>query len=294
MVWACIRLRAALTFSFVLLALSFVLLTDVTGIGGGSAENLADAASKDFYWLDVRTFSYTDILTYNSGQFQIEPSHELVWNTCYKPLHRECARLLVPLNHLNHSDESPDYAAIALIRVPSPFSSSSSRPHPRYRGPILFNPGGPGGSGVDLVLRVGDLFAQVVGSEFDIVSFDPRGVARSTPKVSYFEGMGRGEREVWGPKGLDVIHGGLSDQFNDMKGEKGRSLEKAWIHNVVSNERAAERAGQWLGNVNTEQTANDMLSIVHAHGREKLMYRGFSYGTVLGSTFASLFPVCCN
>ena len=34
--------------------------------------------------------------------------------------------------------------------------------------------GGPGGSGVTLVLRMGDELQQVVGGEFDVVGFDPR------------------------------------------------------------------------------------------------------------------------
>lgn len=45
-----------------------------------------------------------------------------------------------------------------------------------YKGPILFNPGGPGGSGVDFVISAGTLLRTIVGDAFDIVSFDPRGM----------------------------------------------------------------------------------------------------------------------
>lgn len=158
---------------------------------------------------------------------------------------------------------------------------------PRYRGPILFNPGGPGGSGVDFINRLGDLLAQVVGEEFDVVGFDPRGIARSTPKVTFF-GAQEGEREVWTTNNQGVIR----SASDDLEGESGKSVEKTWAHAVVTNKLVEERGGDWLGNINTEQTAYDMLSIVKAYGREKLQYWGFSYGTILGSTFAALFPVC--
>lgn len=59
---------------------------------------------------------------------------------------------------------------IALVRRPANVTDPKD-----YRGPILFNPGGPGGSGVDLVIGRGDKLSVVVGPEFDIVGFDPRG-----------------------------------------------------------------------------------------------------------------------
>ncbi len=240
--------------------------------------------------------TFPHVLITNVHSLQIEPTQNLIWHKCYQPLQRECARLLVPLNHLNHSDESPSHATIALIRKPSPFAllthpEDPSKPHPRYRGPILFNPGGPGGSGVDFIHQAGDLLAQALGEEFDLIGFDPRGVGRSTPKVAFFDTSSKGEREVWSGPSVDIFRGEIKDMNFDIDGEKGQTIERAWARTVVMNKLAEERGGEWLGNVNTEQTAYDMLSIVKAYGREKLMYWGFSYGTVLGSTFAALFPV---
>ncbi|KAF8905805.1 TAP-like protein-domain-containing protein [Gymnopilus junonius] len=125
-----------------------------------------------------------------SGSFPWEtlpPSRNLEWVKCYQ--RHECARLLVPLNY---SDPNGPEAAIALIRKPSEFEAGSEY----YRGPVLFNPGGPGESGVDTVLRGGDLLGKIIGPQFDVVGFDPRGVSRSTPHATFFRT--EVERELWG------------------------------------------------------------------------------------------------
>jgi pimeloyl-ACP methyl ester carboxylesterase len=73
---------------------------------------------------------------------------------------------------LNYSDPQGTEAIIALIRKPSTLAESS----PEYRGPLLFNPGGPGGSGVEFIHEYGDVMSSIIGPQFDIVSFDPRGM----------------------------------------------------------------------------------------------------------------------
>jgi pimeloyl-ACP methyl ester carboxylesterase len=74
----------------------------------------------------------------------------------------------VPLDYTNpHGDE----LAIALLKVPANISTSD----PAYRGPILVNPGGPGGSGVEVALKLGSLAQTLIGADFDIIGFDPRG-----------------------------------------------------------------------------------------------------------------------
>lgn len=59
-----------------------------------------------------------------------------------------------------------------MIRFPSPLAGTD-----QYKGPILLNPGGPGGSGVELVAGAGEVLSQLLGPRFDVVSFDPRGRA---------------------------------------------------------------------------------------------------------------------
>lgn len=75
-------------------------------------------------------------------------------------------RLQVPLDYASAATGT---AAIAVTRYPSNSSKSD------YRGPVLLNPGGPGGSGVDYVVEAGPSISTILGSDFDIVGFDPRG-----------------------------------------------------------------------------------------------------------------------
>ncbi|KAG7091884.1 hypothetical protein E1B28_008285 [Marasmius oreades] len=198
----------------------------------------------------------------------IKPSNDLRWMDCY-PGGFQCARLLVPLDYNN---PGKDTAAIALVRLPASVPTNSSE----YLGPILFNPGGPGGSGVDLVRALGANFTSVLGDQFDIVGFDPRGVSRSTPRVSFYES--RVERKLWATAGVGELN------------HSAITVGSSWARNKITGQLAVERDRNVLAHINTDHTARDMLRITEAHGREKLQYWGFSYGTVLGSTFAAMFP----
>ncbi|KAK7042512.1 Abhydrolase-4 domain-containing protein [Favolaschia claudopus] len=197
---------------------------------------------------------------------KIEPSEKLTWAPCNANF--ECARLTVPLDYSNPSART---AAIALMRLPAVVPTNSSE----YRGPILFNPGGPGGSGVDLMLALGPSARDFLGPQFDLVGFDPRGISRSIPRASFF--ASEAEREQY-PSSLMSLNAS-EDAFG-----------RTYANYILQASLIQARDDGSLRFINTESTARDMLKIVQAHGREKIQYWGFSYGTVLGTTFAEMFP----
>ncbi|KAF7433706.1 hypothetical protein PC9H_005669 [Pleurotus ostreatus] len=200
------------------------------------------------------------------GTRRLKTSPELKWTDCYTQL--ECARLQVPLNY---SNPEGDAASIAVVRFPSPLAKTSD-----YKGPILINPGGPGGSGVELMAQNGAVLSQVLGPNFDIVSFDPRGIGRSTPRASFFDT--EAQRRFFDTS-FDVINA-TSD-----------GLARIWARAQITGALATQHnQNNIFEHFNTESTARDMLRIVEAHGLKNIQYWGFSYGTVLGATFASLFP----
>src|SRR5689334_12010679 len=96
----------------------------------------------------------------------------LQWQPCFVdqgPF--QCATLLVPLDYARQRGPR---ISIALTRLPAT--------DPAHRiGSLLLNPGGPGGSGIDYVVFAGpELYTPEVRARFDLVGFDPRGIARST------------------------------------------------------------------------------------------------------------------
>ncbi|KAI5114657.1 hypothetical protein M0805_002404, partial [Coniferiporia weirii] len=135
---------------------------------------------------------------------------------------------------------------------------------------------GPGGSGISALLGRAPLFREILGEGFDLIGFDPRGVGHTSPFVSAFSTSVEAGAFFIGEKGnINVSTSALGDSV-----AQGRILERLIVDRA---RRAAEH-------VSTPTVTRDMMSIVRAAGQEKLQYWGFSYGTVLGATFAALFP----
>ncbi|MGH1491417.1 MAG: alpha/beta hydrolase [Acidimicrobiales bacterium] len=199
----------------------------------------------------------------------------LRWQTCYEEESEfsgaafECADIRLPLDYDRPFGSTVE---VAMVRIPA------SDPENR-EGAILLNPGGPGGSGIDFALGFGPAAGFVLGEEipakFDIVGFDPRGIAASSP-VRCFSNLDRAF-EHSPPVAFPLT------AFEEALFEKSdRELAKAcrrWPQ--------ARRIGQ---HVSTANVARDMDVIRASMGDEQLNFLGLSYGTYLGTVYANLFP----
>ncbi|KAK0492506.1 TAP-like protein-domain-containing protein, partial [Armillaria luteobubalina] len=197
----------------------------------------------------------------------IEPTENLSWVDCYSGF--KCTRFQVPIDY---SNEDGDKAALAVMKL----SAQSGTEH---KGTVLMNPGGPGGSGVVYLASLGSLLTSLIGDQYDIISFDPRGVGNSTPRAEFF--LSKEEHYQWL---ADANH--WSSAVNTTSDQ----IPHLWASAQVVAELARERDNGILNYVGTDNVARDMLRITEAAGQPKLQYFGISYGTVIGSTFATMFP----
>ena len=173
----------------------------------------------------------------------------------------ECATLPVPLDHEDPDGETID---IALARVPA------TDPDERI-GSLVFNPGGPGGSGIDFLSSAAVAVPTEISERFDLVGFDPRGVGASTARRVRHRDRRQHRRcskpatTTAGTHSLDEADG----QCRHLPGRRRSTLAPY---------------------VGTNNAARDLDLIREALGDEQLSYVGFSYGTRLGATYAELFP----
>ncbi|GAA2952605.1 alpha/beta hydrolase [Streptomyces enissocaesilis] len=172
-----------------------------------------------------------------------------------------CATLTAPLDYRKPDG---DTIGIALIR-------SEATDGDRRIGSLLFNFGGPGGSGVAGLPGAAPAF-DTLHARYDLVSFDPRGVAESSAVVCQDDEQAEASFRL--------------DSTPDTPAE-----EKAYLDDSAAfGAGCARRSGKVLPYVGTSSAARDMDLIRHVLGDKKLNYFGFSYGTELGGAYAHLFP----
>ncbi|MYU24817.1 alpha/beta hydrolase [Streptomyces sp. SID8352] len=182
------------------------------------------------------------------------------WSRCVgvdMPPDLECGKVTVPLDYARPGAATLD---LALARYRATGGS---------RGSVVLNFGGPGGSGVDELAAGGQEFMQLTNG-YDVVSFDPRGVGRSSPVTC-------------GPATAEIMK--ATDPDRELTDPRAalRILRDA-------SAQCAAHSGPVLRHMGTVDAARDLDVMRRALGDDRLNYLGFSYGTRLGAVYAARFP----
>ncbi|MFJ9698569.1 MULTISPECIES: alpha/beta hydrolase [Streptomyces] len=191
------------------------------------------------------------------------------WGACEAPEGGEdpgegwrCATVKVPLDYREPDGET---LAVALIR-------KEAREKKGRIGSLLFNFGGPGASGVEMLPGFAPGY-EALNARYDLVGFDPRGVGGSSAVVCRSD-----EEQAAAEKRIDLTP--------DTPAEEAAYLKDGADFGAG----CARRSGKLIPHVTTGNTARDMDVIRHVLGDDRLYYFGISYGTQLGAAYAHLFP----
>jgi pimeloyl-ACP methyl ester carboxylesterase len=139
-------------------------------------------------------------------------------------------------------------------------------------GSLLVNPGGPGFPGTDFATFAEAIFGQPLLDHFDIVAWDPRGTGLSEPKIDCID-----DYDHFFATG-DITPDDPAERQQDI------DLAKEFADDCVA------KNGAFYQYVGTNNSARDIDAIRAALGEATISYLGFSYGSELGGTWATLFP----
>ncbi|KAL8392788.1 hypothetical protein RB595_002824 [Gaeumannomyces hyphopodioides] len=248
----------------------------------------------------------------------IAPSEKLSWVPCFRSYPGDflCARLTVPMDWNRPLSASAAHPKVHIAMIMLPGDGHSLESSRFAASPVIMNPGGPGGSGTSGMLSVGPALQAVVGRHHDLLSFDPRGVGATWPQADCFLDDFTPEDPPTHEERNAALLRRLTSKLETLVIGLANSTDKAL---ALTNARARAQSKlckakdgpdsifRYLG---TPNVARDLLAIVNAWDawtdtlgalaanpeqssddtRGKLVYWGLSYGTVLGATFASMFP----
>ena len=187
-------------------------------------------------------------------------NQELKWQNCYGNF--QCSTLLVPVNYDKITN---DVFHLKMIR----FKATDQR---QKLGALIVNPGGPGASAFDYAYNAENIVSAAIREKYDIVGFDERGVGQSDPIQCLTD------------KETDEMLAG------PMIADTPENLRKMVENAKFFASKCKKAAGYKLAHLSTFESAKDMELLRLALDEPKLNYLGKSYGTYLGTLYASLYP----
>ncbi|KAH7396098.1 Alpha/Beta hydrolase protein [Pyrenochaeta sp. MPI-SDFR-AT-0127] len=224
-------------------------------------------------------------LSYPTESTQDRNETSLKWTPCnldFPPSHQQivsahgvpvlCATVQVPLDYTNNQNGKT--IDLQLIKV-----EATEKP---FKGSIIMNPGGPGLSGVDEISKKGPMYRDVFGGHFDVVGLDARGTGRTLPFTCLPSNNTSNT--------ITRRNTNFTIPQSDMP---SILASKAWDDAGVFVQSCADTEGNSdiARYLSTPFVARDLLNIVDALNEDGLLrFWGRSYSSVLGQTFAAMFP----
>ncbi|RLZ03011.1 aminopeptidase [Kocuria tytonicola] len=190
------------------------------------------------------------------------------WGQCERtseeqefPRGLECAGITVPVDY---SDPGAGDTTVTIARLEATGSGS--------HGALFLNPGGPGGSGVDMMASAEYFTSQQTRRNYDLVGFDPRGVGRSD--------------------GISCL---TDREMDEWRAEPAFDPRRESLDDVRENSREIgqkchEHSSAVVSHMDTQSVARDLDVLRAVVQQPTTHYLGFSYGTEIGATYAHLFP----
>jgi pimeloyl-ACP methyl ester carboxylesterase len=139
-------------------------------------------------------------------------------------------------------------------------------------GSLLINPGGPGAGGAEFAAGADFVLDDELLDRFDVIGWDPRGTGYSSPAIDCIDDY-------------DAYYAGY-DITPDDEAERQEIIDLARDFA----QQCVEKNEEIIQHVGTNNSARDIDAIREALGEETISYFGFSYGSELGATWATMFP----
>jgi len=188
------------------------------------------------------------------------PPAPMVWSPCPGGGSLQCGTVEVPVDYRH-----PGGARLTIAVSRQPASDPAHR-----IGTLVFNPGGPGESGNQILPVVLGSFPAEVRQRFDIVTFDPRGTGAS------------------GALECGTSPSRVTSQ-PPVPAAPGQPLPATAVFTTMARACQAVAPGE-VPFLDSTDTARDLDRIRQALGLATISYYGISYGTLLGAVYAELFP----
>ena len=179
----------------------------------------------------------------------------------------QCAQVWAPLDW---NEPAGERITLALIKQPA---TGGER-----LGTLFVNPGGPGASGVEFLVRgAGAAVSADVQAQYDVIAWDPRGVNLSTP-VTCLDAAGLDE----------VLFG--DGELSDLEVGSDEWIAQARTESAEFGAACAASTGPLIEHVGTDSTIQDLDMLRQIVGDDALNFFGYSYGTYIGAQYAERYP----